>query len=264
MSISVVLVLAGCSSISDGRVHEAETASVAPTPAVTEEQISEIELGNGHLTFEVPESWHAEFEDLTAALETDPTVPEFNGQSAQRAVISNPDETVHVDVFTNLPWPDLVAVDVDERELLHAEPLDIGYEPSEEGYGMWVRAVIGENPEFTGKLPTFGMYNERFAGERYVLVVAPYFAKAELGPPDEIHGGMTAFRFPFSEDTAGARSDESITIAAGTIKQSSAEELTGAEGLDAMRAVVETEEYEQLLEVMRSFRVHVEGAEPQG
>ena len=75
---------------------------------------------------------------------------------------------------------------------------------------------------------------------------------------------MTAFRFPFSEDTAGAWWDESITVAAGTIKQSSAEELTGAEGLDAMRAVVETEEYEQLLEVMRSFRVHVEGAEPQG
>lgn len=259
-----MLVLAGCSGISDGPVHEAETASVAPTPAGAAEQSSQIDLGNGHLTFEVPQSWHAEFEDLTAALKSDPTVPEFNGQPAQRAVITNPDETVQVDVFTNMPWPDLVAVDVDERELLHAEPLDIGYEPAEDGYGMWVRAVIGENPEFTGKLPTFGMYNDRFEGERYVLVVAPYFAKAELGPPDEIHGGMTAFRFPFSEDTAGAWSDESITIAAGTIKQSSAEELTDAEGLDAMREVVETEEYEQLLEVMRSFRVHVKGAEPQG
>ncbi|GAA4479147.1 hypothetical protein GCM10023190_21700 [Enteractinococcus fodinae] len=252
------LAFAGCASISDGPVTEAETASVAPTPAATEDLTTTVELGDGHLTFEIPETWDAEFEDLTAALEADERAAEFNGRSAQRAVITSPDETARVDVFTNMPWPDIVAVDADEVQLLHAEPLDMGYEPAEDGYGMWLRAVIGENPEFTDERPTYGAYDERFEGERYLLVVAPYFADDGVGPPDELDGGVAAFRFPFSDTPAGDRADESITIAAGTIRQSVAEDLTGEEGLDAMRAVVDTEEYAELIDIVQSFRVHVE------
>ena len=169
---------------------------------------------------------------------------------------------MHVDVFTNVPWPDTVAVDPDEVELLYAPPLDMGKEPSGEGYGMWLRVVIGENTELTNSRPTFGAYDERFEDDRYMLIVAPYFAKADLGPPDEIGGGLTAFRYPFSKDTSGAWGNESLTIAAGTIRQSAAEELTGAEGLDAMRKVVETEEFEQLLDVIKSFRIHVDTEAP--
>ena len=252
------LAFAGCSSISDGPVTEAETASVAPTPAATEDLTTTVELGDGHLTFEIPETWDAEFEDLTAALEADDTAPDFNGRSAQRAVITSPDETARVDVFTNIPWPDIVAVDTDEVQLLHAEPLDMGYEPADDGYGLWLRAIIGENPEYTDGRPTYGAYDERFEDERYLLVVAPYFAEDDVGPPDELHGGVAAFRFPFSNVIAGERSDESTTIAAGTIRQSVAEELTGEEGLDAMRAVVDTEEYAELIDIVQSFRVHVE------
>ena len=251
------LAIAGCSSISDGPVTEAETASVAPTPAATEDLTTTIELGDGHLTFDIPEAWDAEFEDLTAALEADDAAPAFNGHSAQRAVITSPDETARVDVFTNLPWPDIVAVDTDEVQLLHAEPLDMGYEPPMTGMASGC-AVIGENPEFTDGRPTQGAYDERFEGERYLLVVAPYFAAEDVGPPDEPHGGITAFRFPFSAATTGVQPEESITIAAGTIRQSVAEELTGEEGLDAMRAVVNTEEYADLIEIVQSFRVHVE------
>ncbi len=253
-----VLAFAGCASISDGPVTEAHTASAAPSPAATEKLTNEVELGDGHLTFEVPETWDAEFEDLTAALEADETAPEFNGRSAQRAALTSPDQTARVDVFTNIPWPDVVAVDPDEVQLLHAQPLEMGYEPADAGYGMWLRAVIGENPEFTDQRPTHGAYDERFEGEQYMLVVAPYFAKADLAPPDELGGGVTAFRFPFSQDTAGAWWDESITIAAGTIGQRAAESLTGEEGLEAMRAVVDTEEYAELIDVVQSFRVHVE------
>ena len=74
------------------------------------------------------------------------------------------------------------------------------------------------------------------------------------GPPDELDGRVTAFRFPSVDDAGGQPSDESITIAAGTIRQSVAEELTGEEGLDAMRAVVHTEEYADLIEIVQSFR----------
>ena len=253
-----VLAFAGCTSISDGPVTETETASVAPS--ATEKITNVVELGEGHLTFEIPQDWDAEFEDFTAVFEADEAVPEFNGRSAQRAEIVNPDGTVHLDVFTNIPWPDVVAVDPDEVVLLHAEPLHMGYEPVEDGYGMWLRAVIGENPEWTDPRPTFGAYDGRFEDDRYLLVVAPYLAKAELGPPDELGGGQTGFRFPFSEETTGMGWDENITIAAGTINQRTAEELTGAEGLAAMRAVVDTEEYAELVDVIQSFRVHVEAA----
>lgn len=252
------LAIAGCSSISDGPVTEAETASVAPTPAGIKDATTTVELGDGQLTFDLPEAWDAEFEDLTAALEADDSAPEFNGRSAQRAAITSPEETARVDVFTNIPWPDVVAVDADEVQLLHAEPLDMGYEPADDGYGMWLRAVIGENPEFTDGRPTQGAYDERFEGEQYMLVVAPYFATEDGGPPDELHGGVTAFRFPISEAIVGERPEESITIAAGTIRQSVAEELTGEEGLEAMRAVVHTEEYADLIEIVQSFRIHVE------
>ena len=254
-----VLVFAGCSTISDGPVAETEIASVAPIPAETEE-FTTVDLGDGHLTFEIPQSWNAGFEDLTAAIEADDAAPDFNGRLAQRAVITNPEATVHVDVFTNVPNPDTVAVDPNEVELLDAVPLDMGHEPSDEGYGMWLRVVIGENPQLTDPRPTFGAYDERFENDRYMLIVAPYFARGDLGPPDEIGGGVTAFRFPFSEDTAGTWFEESITIAAGTINQTAAEELTGTEGLDAMRAVVDTEEFEQLYDVIKSFRVHVDTA----
>lgn len=257
------LAIAGCSNITDGPVTEAETASVAPTPAATEDLTTTVELGEGHLTFEIPEAWDAEFEDLTAALEADDTAPQFNGRSAQRAVITSPEETARVDVFTNIPWPDIVAVDTDEVQLLHAEPLDMGYEPADDGYGMWLRAVIGENPELTDGRPTHGAYDERFEGERYLLVVAPYFVKEDAGPPDELNGGMTAFRFPFTAATAGDWWQESITIAAGTMRQSVAEELTGEEGLEAMRAVVHTEEYADLIDIVQSFRIHVTTEEAQ-
>lgn len=251
-----VLICAGCASISDGPVAETETASVAPSPA--EKVTNAVELGEGHLTFDIPETWNAEFEDFTAVFEADESIPEFNGRSAQRAEISNPDQTVHLDVFTNIPWPDVVAVDADEVVLLHAEPLDMGVEPEQDGYGIWLRAVIAENPERTNPRPTVGVYDGRFENDRYLLVVAPYLATAEHGPPDELGGGQKSFRFPFSQETAGAWWEESITIAAGTISQRAAEELTGAKGLDAMRQVVDTEEYAELVDVIQSFRVHVE------
>ena len=65
MSIICLLVFAGCSNLSEGPVVEAETASVAPAPTVTAELTNVIELGDNHLTFEIPQSWNAEFEDLT-------------------------------------------------------------------------------------------------------------------------------------------------------------------------------------------------------
>lgn len=252
------LVLVGCANTSHDEATDMATADTSPEPSPSEEPTNVVELGDGHLTFEVPRSWNAEFEDLTDAIIADGSAPEFNGRPAQQAVITNPGESVYVDVFTNVPWPDTVAVDPDEVELIHAEPFDMGYDPADDGDGMWLRTVIGENPELVDPRPTFGAYDERFEGEQYILVVAPYFAKADLGEPDELGGGMTGVRFPFSEETAGSWWDESITIAAGTISQQAAEELTGAEGLEAMQAVVETEEYEQLFDVISSFQVHVD------
>src|SRR5690625_4188926 len=143
------VVFASCANLSDAPVTEAETASVAPSPAVRDEPIDTVELGDGHLSFEIPQSWDAEFEDFTSAFEADETAPEFNGRSAQRATITNPGATVHVDVFTNIPWPDVVAVDALEVEVLHAEPLDMGREPSEEGHHMRLGVSIRENPEHT-------------------------------------------------------------------------------------------------------------------
>ncbi|GAA4106585.1 hypothetical protein GCM10022249_02500 [Enteractinococcus coprophilus] len=185
----------------------------------------------------------------------DGSAPEFNGYTAHQATITNLDETVAVDVFTNVPWPDVAAIDPNEVELLHAEPLDIGY-VGEGSEPIWLRAVIGENPSVQGR-PHFGMFDGRFDDEQYLLVVAPYVSKAELGEPEEIGGGMSAFITPYSVSTAGQWWEEVITIAAGTINQNGAEKLTGLEGLEAMQALVETEEYEQLLNVIRSFKVHV-------
>jgi|GEM_PF-6762184 len=223
------VVFASCANLSDAPVTEAETASVAPSPAVRDEPIDTVELGDGHLSFEIPQSWDAEFEDFTSAFEADETAPEFNGRSAQRATITNPGATVHVDVFTNIPWPDVVAVDALEVEVLHAEPLDMGHEPSEEGHHMWLRVIISENPEHTTQGPTSGAYNERFEDDRYLRIMAPYLVPADKEPPDEPNTGITAFRFPYDAETAGAWWDENITIAAGTISQSAAEELTGGE-----------------------------------
>lgn len=257
-SAMVALVLAACSTTSDGSVAESETASAEPQPSPPQESTNVVELGDGHLTFEIPQSWEAEFEDLTEQIIAEGSAPEFNEHTAHRVIISNPDETVHVDVFTNVPWPDTIAIDMDEVELLHTDPLDMGYEPADDGDGMWLRAVIGENPETSEARPGLGAYNERFEQGQYLLVVAPYFAKADLGDPTELGGGMTAFRFPFTQETAGAWWDESITIASGTINQHAAEELTGAQGMEAMQAAVETEEYRQLIDVISSFQIHVE------
>src|SRR5699024_1194927 len=143
-------------------VTESETVSVAPTPPKAEQLSDAIELGDGHLTFEIPPTWNAEFEDLTAAIIADESAPEFNERPAHRAAITNPAETVRVDVFTNVPWPDVVAIDPDEVELLHAEQLDLGHEPVGTGDGMWLRSVIAENPDIVDPRPTHGAFDERF------------------------------------------------------------------------------------------------------
>src|SRR5690625_970045 len=223
------VVFASCANLSDAPVTEAETASVAPSPAVRDEPIDTVELGDGHLSFEIPQSWDAEFADVPSAFRADETASAFNGRSAQGATITKPGATVHVDVFTNIPWPDVVAVDALEVEVLHAEPLDMGHEPSEEGHHMWLRVIISENPEHTTQGPTSGAYNERFEDDRYLRIMAPYLVPADKEPPDEPNTGITAFRFPYDAETAGAWWDENITIAAGTISQSAAEELTGGE-----------------------------------
>jgi hypothetical protein len=254
------VVFASCANLSEAPVTNAETASVAPSPGVQDEPIDTVELGDGHLSFEIPQSWNTEFEDFTSAFEADETAPEFNGRSAQRATITNPGATVHVDVFTNILWPDVVAVDAPEVEVLHAEPLDMGHEPSEEGHHMWLRVVISENPEHTAQGFSNGAFNERFEDNRYLLIVAPYLVDEE--PPEEPNTGITAFRFPFDEETAGVWWDENISIAAGTISQNAAEELTGAKGLEAMRAAVDTGEFDELYDMMQSFRVHVEAEAP--
>lgn len=265
MGVSTMLGLVGCTTPPDeGGSAKTGTASVAPepsppgTPSPTPEPTNLVELGEGHLTFEIPNAWDAELEDITAETTADGAAPEFNGNPIHQASITNPAETISVDVVSNVPWPDVVAVDPDEVELIHAEPMDMGYEAGEAGEGMWLRAVIGENPAFRDGRPSLGSFDARFDDEQYMLVIAPYFAKADLGSPEDLGGGMTGFRFPFTEDAAGDWWDESITIAAGTISQSAAEDITGAEGLEAMQALVGTEEYDQLFDVMNSFEVHVE------
>ena len=146
------LAIAGCSSISDGPVTEAETASWRRRRLQPRDLTTTVELGDGHLTFEIPETWDAEFEDLTAALEADDAAPAFNGHSAQRAVITSPDETARVDVFTNIPWPDLVAVDVDEVQLPMLSRWIWDMNPPMTDMAVWLRAVIGE----TRNSPTDG------------------------------------------------------------------------------------------------------------
>lgn len=262
--MSIMLGLVGCTAPDEGAPAKTGTASDAPElshaeeSSPTPEQTNLVELGEGHLTFEIPVSWDAELEDITEEATAAGAAPEFNGNPVHQATITNASDTISVDVITNVPWPDVVAVDPDEVELIHAEPFDMGYEVGEAGEGMWLRAVIGENPEFRNGRPSLGSFDGRFNDEQYMLVIAPYFAKADLGSPEELGGGMTGFRFPFTEDTAGDWWDESITIAAGTISQSAAEEITGTEGLEAMQALVGTAEYDQLFEVMNSFEVHVE------
>lgn len=254
-----MLVGVGCSppeAMPESSPQPTEAATPEPTPTETLESTTTVELSDGYLTFEIPESWDIQIEDMTQTIIDEGSAPEFNGHTAHQAIITNPEETVTLDVFTNLPWPDVVALDPDETELLRAELLDIGY-TSDDGDDLWLRAAIGENPALGEARPSFGLFDGRFEDEQYILVVAPYAAKSDLGDPEAVGGGMTAFITPYSESTAGSWWDEIITIAAGTIDQAAAEELTGLEGLEAMQAVVETEEYEQLVDVIRSFQVHV-------
>ncbi|GAA2033353.1 hypothetical protein GCM10009720_12290 [Yaniella flava] len=261
VTAAFALVGVGCSSPQPEAKPETPAQPTAdaipePTPTETVEAKTTVELSDGYLTFDIPEPWDTQIEDMTQTIIEEGSAPEFNGHTAHQAIITNPEETVTLDVFANIPWPDVVALDPDETELLHAEPLDIGYDNAE-GDDLWLRAVIAENPALGDARPSFGLFDGRFEDEQYILVVAPYAAKADLGDPKTVDGGMTAFITPFSESTAGSWWDEIITIAAGTINQSAAEELTGLEGLEAMQALVETEEYSQLLDWVSSFRVHV-------
>lgn len=255
ISVIFALASAGCSPSETVSKTPAELPARTSIPPETVEPKTSVELTDGHLTFEIPESWNAQIEDMTESITADGSAPQFNGHTAHQATITNPGQTVMIDVFANVPWPDVSAIDPNEIELLHSEPLDIGY-ATDSGDAIWLRAVIGENPEHEGR-PHFGMFDGRFEDEQYLLVVAPYAAKTDRNDLDEVGGGISSFIMPFSESTAGVWWDEVITIAAGTINQSAAEELTGLEGLDAMQALLDTQEYEELVDVMSSFQVHV-------
>ncbi|MFC0249154.1 hypothetical protein ACFFIO_11675 [Citricoccus parietis] len=227
-----------------------ETASASPTASGSGEQTTGLTQTytseSGVFTWTFPETWSASQEDYNEDL------LDYQGVPYERVLFQDPEGITQYTTTTGLGPTDNDGPKPDVVEVLEAEELpEI---PVNEGEGatgsgpVWYRASLYQADEDVPDL-------ESFEGGEFLLAVQVVNISADLDPEasDDSYWSSWFYEQPPAEGfEAGA-----AAILSGSVTQDSAEEVTGLEGEEAMRAFLDTEEYGQLRSVATSMEVEV-------
>ena len=222
-----------------------ETASAPPTegdsPAgATQGYTSE----SGVFTWRFPETWSASQEDYNEEL------LDYQGVPYEEVLFQDSEGITQYRTTTGLgptdndgPKPDVV--EVLEAEELPGIPVNEGEEATGSG-PVWYRASLYQANEDVPDLVSF-------EGGEFLLSVQVVNISEDLDPEagDDSHWSSWFYEQPPAEGfEAGA-----AAVLSGSVTQDAAEEITGLEAEEAMRAFLETEEYGQLRSVATSMEV---------
>ncbi len=223
------------------------TASPSPTgeasPGPTETASETYTTESGLFTWTLPPGWTASRQDY------DEDLLDWQGVPYEEVLFQGP-EGVEFHAITGMgptsndgPKPEVVEV-LEAQELPH---VPVSEAEGVRGTGpVWYRAALYRAG---ADLPD----PQAFDGAEFILSVHVVNIDEDLDPEatDQSYWSSWFYREPAAEGfEAGAASS-----LYGSITQATAEELTGLAGEEAMRAVLETEEYAQLRELATSVEV---------
>jgi hypothetical protein len=195
----------------------------------------------GYYQWSLPADWTIS-EELAG-----PDTTDAYGVKNERWVFQNPDMTAVFSADTGVGPTDDDGAKPDVIEVVDAQQLE-GL-PSDPGYGeedTWFRAVILQENGASGDQPFFD-------GEDYRLAVQVVGVPEGVDPEstgEDYWSGWTYVLPPAEGVQEGTAS-----FLHGHITQSDAEAITGETGGDALRAILDSEEYRELKDVATSMEV---------
>lgn len=215
---------------------ESGEPSVGPTQSYTSE--------SGIFTWTFPETWTASQEEYSE------DALDYVGVPYEVVVFQDPEESVEYRTVTGVGPTDNDGPKPDVVEVLEAEELpEIPVDESEGAVGsgpVWYRASLYQASE---DLPD----PESFAGGEFLLSVQVVNIDEDLDPEATDNSYWSSWFY--GQPVVDGYTEGPATLLSGSVTQDSAEEATGLEGEEAMRAFLETEEYAQLRSVATSMEV---------
>ncbi|WP_313823570.1 hypothetical protein [Citricoccus sp.] len=222
-----------------------ETASASPTVSGSGEQTTGLTQSytseSGVFTWSFPETWSASQEDYSEEF------LDYLGVPYEVVLFQNPEDTVEYRTTTGIAPTDNEGPKLDVVEVLEAEVLpDV---PEATGSGpVWYRASLYRASE---DWPD----PQSFEGGEFLLSVQVVNVAEDLDP--EATDDSFWSSWIYAQPSVQGDGEGTATLLSGSVTQDTAEEVTGLEGEEAMRAFLETEEYGQLRSVATSMEVEV-------
>ncbi|XKH56573.1 hypothetical protein LG293_15715 [Citricoccus nitrophenolicus] len=227
-----------------------ETASAAPTASGSGEQPTGLTQSytseSGVFTWSFPETWSASQEDYNEEF------LDYLGVPYEVVLFQNPEGTVEYRTTTGVGPTDNDGPKLDVVEVLEAEELpDVPFNesPGSTGSGpVWYRASLYRASE---DWPD----PQSFEGGEFLLSVQVVNVAEDLDPEATDDSFWSSWFY--AQPSVDGHAEGTATLLSGSVTQDTAEEVTGLEGEQAMRAFLETEEYGQLRSVATSMEVDV-------
>lgn len=223
-----------------------ETAPATPgegedQPGATQTYTTE----SGAFTWTFPETWSASQEDYSEEL------LDYQGVPYEEVLFQDAEGILEYRTATGVGPTDNDGPKPDVVEVLEAEELpEIPVSEAEGAIGsgpVWYRATLYQASE---DWPD----PESFEGGEFLLNVQVVNIDEGLDPEAIDESYWTSWFY--EQPPAEGFDHGAATFLSGSVTQETAEELTGLEGEEAMRALLETEEYEQLRSVATSMEVN--------
>lgn len=220
-----------------------ETASASPTAGGSGEQTTGLTQSytseSGVFTWSFPETWSASQEDYNEEF------LDYLGVPYEVVLFQNPEGTVEYRTTTGVAPTDNDGPKPDVVEVLEAEELpDV---PEATGSGpVWYRASLYQASE---DWPD----PKSFEGGEFLLSVQVVNVAEDLDP--EATDDSFWSSWTYAQPSVQGDGEGTATLLSGSVTQDTAEEVTGLEDEEAMRAFLDTEEYGQLRSVATSMEV---------
>lgn len=217
-----------------------ETGSPSASATETAEAGERFSAENGVFAWMLPAGWTAQSSEYSEEF------VDYTGYGYEQVVFSSQESPLTVQATLGVgptdgdgPKPDIVEV-LDLEQLTDVPAAAPGGAPSEDT--VWLRTMLVTSSEHL-ELPS---------GEDYELSVAVLTFPEGVDPQSTDEDAWSAWQY----GVAGPEENQyGSNFISSSIEQSEAEELTGEQGEDAMRAVLETEDYEQLRALLTSMEV---------
>jgi hypothetical protein len=234
-----------------GNTTPAQTADGSPTVADPSGDSRAFTTTSGVFTWTLPPTWTVTVTQLDDSAEQ----VDYVGVPYEVVTFQNDEGTVGFEAFTGIGPTANEGVRHDVLEVIDTQGLSdlpIAEDGSAQG-PVWYRAAVLRPNE--GSAAATDPPEPVEPGEAIVRIDVANVPEGVDVEDTAYRAYWSGFFYTVDHPNPAGEPRNSATLITGEIRQSRAEELTGLHGGDAARAVLDTDEYAELREVMTSLRV---------